>query len=526
MVGDGGVGKTCLIISYTTNAFPGEYIPTVFDNYEATVSMDSKRMVKLDIHDTAAQCDYDRIRPAGYPGTDVFLICFSVISSHSFDAVKSKWYPEIQHYCPDVPILLVGTKSDLRTDSEICTRLANKGLSMVTVEAAKQCAIEIGAVNYVECSALSQHNLSSVFYAAVHSVPSKIYIKATANLNDDGTNDEKNQETEQEQNEENEWDKVEQDRLEQAQDGDKEEEDLKGDPSMKLSKQMVQRARSDRSGRVYRVYADGCFDMMHVGHAKMLEQVKHSLGTDPRKVHLIVGVCSDELVHKYKGKTVMNHALRCESVRHCKWTDQVVSEAPWIVTDEFLTKYKIDFVAHDAIPYSTASLGVTDIYASVKSKGMFLETQRTAGISTSDIIVQIIREYDDYVIRNLDRGYSQQDLNVGKTWYLRKCLKQSWNTTKQELTEYQQAVTAFLREFNPKYGVVVDQDSQTKYFTPRKYVNSIKGHLPQRTNEIYHHSVGLIKALISTGFTILGYFNPLSYSSKHQNLVKLKGKQQ
>ncbi|KOC66736.1 Ras-related protein Rac1 [Habropoda laboriosa] len=128
VVGDGAVGKTCLLISYTTNAFPGEYIPTVFDNYSANVMVDGKP-INLGLWDTAGQEDYDRLRPLSYPQTDVFLICFSLVNPASFENVRAKWYPE--------------------------------GLSM---------AKEIGAVKYLECSALTQKGLKTVFDEAIRAV--------------------------------------------------------------------------------------------------------------------------------------------------------------------------------------------------------------------------------------------------------------------------------------------------------------------------------------------------------------------
>ncbi|CAH6778065.1 Rhoq [Phodopus roborovskii] len=157
VVGDGAVGKTCLLMSYANDAFPEEYVPTVFDHY----------------------ADYDRLRPLSYPMTDVFLICFSVVNPASFQNVKEEWVPELKEYAPNVPFLLIGTQIDLRDDPKTLARLNDMKEKPVCAEQGQKLAKEIGARCYVECSALTQKGLKTVFDEAIIAIltPKKHAVK-------------------------------------------------------------------------------------------------------------------------------------------------------------------------------------------------------------------------------------------------------------------------------------------------------------------------------------------------------------
>jgi small GTP-binding protein len=123
----------------------------------------------LGLWDTAGQEDYDRLRPLSYPGTDVFLLCFSLVNANSLQNALSKWCPEIRHHCPDTPIVLVGTKAELRNDRNTQDRLANRGETMPTQQEIDRIAQNIGA-QYVETSAREMRGLNECFTTAIRSI--------------------------------------------------------------------------------------------------------------------------------------------------------------------------------------------------------------------------------------------------------------------------------------------------------------------------------------------------------------------
>lgn len=173
---------------------------------------------------------------------------------------------------------------------------------------------------------------------------------------------------------------------------------------------------------------------------RQLEQAKNAFPNS----YLIVGVTGDNETHRRKGLTVLSARERSETVRHCRWVDEVIEDCPWIVTPEFLSKHQIDYVAHDDIPYGAAE--GDDIYKPIKEQGKFLVTQRTEGVSTTGIITKIVRDYEQYISRQLKRGTSRQELNI--SWLkkneldlkrhvrdLGDSIRTNWSQTGQELSK-------------------------------------------------------------------------------------------
>ncbi|KAF2103125.1 ras-domain-containing protein [Rhizodiscina lignyota] len=167
VVGDGGCGKTCLLISYSQGYFPEKYVPTVFENYiTQTPHPPTGKIVELALWDTAGQEEYDRLRPLSYPETDLVFVCFAIDCPNSLENVMDKWYPEVLHFLPNTPLILLGLKSDLRFKKTCIDLLRTQGLTPVTPEQGKAVAARMGA-KYMECSSKEMEGVEEIFDTAV-----------------------------------------------------------------------------------------------------------------------------------------------------------------------------------------------------------------------------------------------------------------------------------------------------------------------------------------------------------------------
>jgi len=161
VVGDGGVGKTSIMLSYTTGKMMTTYQPTCFESYLVEVQH-GENIREMCVMDTAGQETYDRLRTLSYYDTDVFLVCFSVDDQDSFENVKSKWIPEIKEFRPNTPFILLGTQTDLRHS------LVDITDACITSTKGKKTAKRLGAEKYMECSSLDGTGLDEVFQEAIH----------------------------------------------------------------------------------------------------------------------------------------------------------------------------------------------------------------------------------------------------------------------------------------------------------------------------------------------------------------------
>ncbi|XP_016315977.1 rho-related GTP-binding protein Rho6-like [Sinocyclocheilus anshuiensis] len=166
LVGDVQCGKTAMLQVLAKDCYPETYVPTVFENYTACLELDGQR-VELSLWDTSGSPYYDNVRPLCYSDSDAVLLCFDISRPDIFDSGLKKWRAEILDFCPSTHILLVGCKTDLRTD--VCTlmELSNQKQTPITHEQGSAMAKQLGAEAYLECSAFtSEKSIHSVFRTA------------------------------------------------------------------------------------------------------------------------------------------------------------------------------------------------------------------------------------------------------------------------------------------------------------------------------------------------------------------------
>ncbi|KAJ8253281.1 hypothetical protein GJAV_G00211100 [Gymnothorax javanicus] len=172
VVGDSKCGKTALLHVFAKDCFPESYVPTVFENYTASFEIDTQR-IELSLWDTSGSPYYDNVRPLSYPDSDAVLICFDIGRPETLDSILKKWRGEIQEFCPNTKMLLVGCKSDLRTNLPTLVELSNHRQAPVTYDQGASMAKQISAP-YIECSSLqSENSVRDIFHLATLACVSK-----------------------------------------------------------------------------------------------------------------------------------------------------------------------------------------------------------------------------------------------------------------------------------------------------------------------------------------------------------------
>ncbi|AWP05638.1 putative rho-related GTP-binding protein RhoH [Scophthalmus maximus] len=170
VVGDSAVGKTALLVRFTSETFPDTYKPTVFENTGVEVYMDGVQ-VSLGLWDTAGNDNFRQIRPRSYQQADIVLICYSVANANSLANVQHKWIAEIRENLPKVPVLVVATQTDLREPGAL------RG-SCISAAEGRRVAQEVNAKGYLECSSLSNRGVQQVFEYAVRTAVNQVRKQA------------------------------------------------------------------------------------------------------------------------------------------------------------------------------------------------------------------------------------------------------------------------------------------------------------------------------------------------------------
>ena len=172
------MGKTSLVSTYATGRFVG--LPYLdWEPYTSRILI-GRNVIDFSISDVSCwRWDKYEIRQnLANPRPDILVICFSLVDQASLKNVKVKWLPKVQRHCPGVPIILLGTKLDLRECNKTIKRSnVQRRIQPVTYQQGRSMARSIGAVEYLECSAKTQKGHKAVFDKAVRTVcfPSPIH---------------------------------------------------------------------------------------------------------------------------------------------------------------------------------------------------------------------------------------------------------------------------------------------------------------------------------------------------------------
>lgn len=168
LVGDHSTGKTLIAIKFTSGFVPDGYIPTS-TNYVAHKEVFEGAEVSLGVLDAPRDGESAAsLRALGYPGTDVLLICCSVVEPQSFKSIEKIWIPEMERYAPNTPFIIVGTKTDLRPDSDAISHpQQTQELMPRNSEEGKALAKRVGAVTYMETSVRRSEGIHELFQEAI-----------------------------------------------------------------------------------------------------------------------------------------------------------------------------------------------------------------------------------------------------------------------------------------------------------------------------------------------------------------------
>ena len=156
-VGDESSDKTPTLLVFKGDPYPEDYEPTIFENYHGMHIYQGKQF-NIHLWDTAGQEEYDRLRPMSYAKTDVILILFALNDPNSLKNVTDKWINEVTEYCPNAPIILIGTKSELWSPEKE---------GQITQGQIEEVAKKINAYKTITCSPRKNENMCDIFELAI-----------------------------------------------------------------------------------------------------------------------------------------------------------------------------------------------------------------------------------------------------------------------------------------------------------------------------------------------------------------------